>query len=176
MVVNVDQLAPGLLLRRLLPLTAVAVLAAPNAALGAGPDPAPSGASLAPDPPPASIAPVISHARTIEQAHPFLPPSIPTHRSSVATHRATEAVKRHSPVSASARPRSHASPRSSSTIVRDVAPLAVDVPAGLGSVAEAVRTDSALALAALALLAASATALSGAGLALAWSREQGLTR
>jgi hypothetical protein len=176
MVVNVGQLAPGLLLRRLLPLTAVAVLAAPNAAMGAGPDPAPSGASLAPDPPPTSTAPVASHARTIEHAHAFLPPSIPTRPSSEATHRAAGAVKRHSPIAVSTRPRSRASSRSSSTIVRDVAPLAVDIPTGLGSVAEAVSDDSILALSALALLAASAAALSGAGLALAWSREQGLTR
>jgi hypothetical protein len=176
MVVNVDQREPGLLLRRLLPLTAVAVLAAPSAAIGAGPDPAPSGARLAPDPPPTAAASRTSQPRTFEQVHAFLPSATPTPTSSVATRPGPAVVKRQTPRTTSAPPRSRASSRSSSTLVRDVAPLAVDVPTGLGSVAAAVGDDSVFALAALALLAASLTALSGAWMALAWSREQGLTQ
>ena len=57
-------------------------------------------------------------------------------------------------------------------VVRDVTPFAVDVPAGLGSVAGSIRDDSAPILAALALLAAAAAAASGTGLVLAWSRQQ----
>jgi hypothetical protein len=112
--------------------------------------------------------------RTFEQVHAFLPSATPTPTSSVATRPAPAVVKRQTPHTASAPPRSRASSWSSSTLVRDVAPLAVDVPSGLGSVAAAVGDDSVFALAALALLAAAAAAASGAGLALVWSRQQGL--
>ena len=53
----------------------------------------------------------------------------------------------------------------------DVAPLHVDVPVGLGAIAEPLRDESSALLAAIALLAAAAAAASGIALTVVYGRE-----
>ena len=53
----------------------------------------------------------------------------------------------------------------------DVPPHHVDIPVGLGAIAEPLRDDSSAVLAAIALLAAAAAAASGIALTIVYGRE-----
>lgn len=195
---RIGQGKTGLLLRRLLPLAAVAVLGAPLSAAAAGSQAAPDAAppestptvvAPAPDPTPTAASQASSAAGT-ESSRAA---SVPSSSNDSSSNGSSSAVSS-SPVTArstlgessptvpakvaaktqTARPhRRRGLPHPHPVVVRDVMPFAVDVPAGLGSVAGSIRDDSAPILAALALLAAAAAAASGTGLVLAWSRSQG---
>jgi hypothetical protein len=156
-----------LLLRRFLPLAAVAVLGAPISATAADtrPDPAPPVVELAPDPVPALVA--VPQRTSAESA------AAPIARATalVETH---VALKPPAPGARPSRPRARSRhPRAPELALVDVAPLAVDTPIGLGDVPRSISGDAAD-LAALALLAAAGAATSGMGLAFAWSRKQAL--
>jgi hypothetical protein len=166
---------PTWFLRRLLPLAAVAALGAPLAAAAAGdtrPDPAPHGAALAPDPAPTASRQVFVPPRTSGRTS-FEAPVAPAASNPVATPVQRQVVKRPVVARQSRRPPS-TRPKVRDAAPRNVTPLAVDTPRGLGTVVESIRRDSVPTLAALALLAAAAAAVSGAALVLTWSRQQGL--
>jgi hypothetical protein len=152
-------------LRRIAPLVAVLVVVGPVGVAQAepGPDAAPPGATLAPDPVPqttrhtptkhvvARVAPRVIASVVAPPARPeaSVKPTRPTRQAPVVKRK-----PRHDPPPA----------------VVDVIPLRVDVHAGLGAIASKVRNDGKLALAAAALLAAVVAAASGAALAAATRR------
>ncbi len=153
-------------LRRIAPLVAVLVAVGPVGAAQAapGPDAAPPGAALVPDPVPQTAKPTPAK-RAVARVAPrviasVVAPPPPRPAASVKPARPT----RRTPV---VRRKPHRDPPPA---IVDVVPLRVDVHRGLGAIASKVRNDSELALAAAALLAAVVAAASGAALAAATRR------
>jgi hypothetical protein len=147
------------LMLRALPLLLALTLLGPASARAASPSPdtAPATGPLQPDPAPgqqhAVVTRGVAQARTAATSF-VREPARPT-RVQPARRQPVHRV-RHKPASAT---------------VRDVAPLLVDVPVGLGEVARSLRDDASLVLAAIALLAAAVAAASGLALSLVWGRE-----
>jgi hypothetical protein len=145
---------------RALPLLLAVALVGPAGARASSPSPdtPPSSGPLQPDPVPGdqhtTVTRGVAQARAtiaVSVSRPAAPPTRaqPTRRA--PTHRA-----RH---------------KAAAVTVRDVTPLFVDVPVGLGEVARSLRDDPSLVLAAIALLAAAAAAASGIALTFVWGRE-----
>ncbi len=172
-----------LLLRRLLPLIAVGgllVLASgAMAALGAGPVPdAPPAAGLRPDPVP---GPTVAHARSTATTPVTSAPRAVTAAAPAAVTRPAPAGPT-TQTSTTHKPTTHKPTTHKPTTQRrrvaplrivDVEPRFVDVPRGLGDLAQTLHDDAPAALVAIALVAAACAAASGAGLALVWSRNGG---
>jgi hypothetical protein len=143
---------------RALPLLLAAALVGPAAARAASPSPdtPPASGPLQPDPAPGdqhTVTRGVAQASTtvVSVSRPAVTPisAQPTRRA--PTHRARR--------------------KAAAVAVRDVTPLFVDVPVGLGEVARSLRDDASLVLAAIALLAAAAAAASGIALTFVWGRE-----
>jgi hypothetical protein len=148
------------LMLRALPLLLTVTLIGPASALAASPSPdtPPSSGPLQPDPVPGQQTGAVT--RDVAQATP----------------RVTSPVSRPAATPTRAQPARHAQPhrakhKVAAAAVRDVTPLFVDVPVGLGEVARSLRDDASLVLAAIALLAAAAAAASGIALTFVWGRE-----
>jgi hypothetical protein len=149
------------LMLRALPLLLAVTLLGPAGALAATPSPdtPPVTGPLQPDPAPGQQQAVVT--RGVAQAR--------TAVTSFVRRPATPARVQPAPRRAVRRARHQAA----AAPVRDVVPLFVDVPVGLGEVARSLRDDASLVLAAIALLAAAFAAASGLALSLVWGRETG---
>jgi hypothetical protein len=147
-------------LRLIAPLVAVLATVGPAGIAHAapGPDAAPTGSTLSPDPvpQPTKVAPA-KHAVGRVPPRVIVPVTAATIRPLAAAKPAHPV--RHAKVAKPAR--RHTSPPR----IVDVVPLRVDVHRGLGAIASDVRNDTQLVLAAAALLAAVTAAVSGAVLA-----------
>jgi hypothetical protein len=150
---------------RALPLLLAVTLVAPAGALAASPSPdtPPSSGPLQPDPVPGqsvsgkengTVTRGVAQAGTTVASPVGRPAATPTGAQPVR-HARTHRPKH----------------KLAAAPVRDVIPLFVDVPVGLGEIGRSLRDDASGLLAAIALLAAAAAAASGIALTVVWGRE-----